>query len=360
MARLDSFLRLVAEQQASDLHFHAGKTPLIRHDGDLVPIPFRVLGASEASRYVEEILTPRQAEILQAENEVDFMYELAGSGRFRANVFRQQQGIGAVFRIIPYRIPTMEELLLPTHVRKLSQLTNGLVLVTGPTGSGKTTTLAAIVSEINRTSERHIITIEDPIEFVHKSDLCVVTQRQVGEHAESFASALRSAVREAPDVVVVGEMRDLETITLALTAAETGSLVFGTLHTSSAAKSIDRIIDMMPDDSREQMRGILAVLLKGVVAQNLCKKAAGDGRVALIELLLNNYAISNMIREGKINQIESHLQSASNDPASGMQSNDDCIVRYIIQGLITAEDALPFANNPAQVRKSVAAAGDEI
>ena len=359
MARLDSFLRLVAEQQASDLHFHAGKVPLIRHDGDLVPVPFRVLSDNEASRYIQEILTPPQLETLQAENEIDFMYEIEGTGRFRANVFRQQHGLGAVFRIIPYRIPEIEDLMLPHGVRKLSQLNNGLILVTGPTGSGKTTTLAAIISEINRTSQRHIITIEDPIEFVHKSEQCVVTQRQVGEHAESFASALRSAVREAPDVVVVGEMRDLETITLALTAAETGSLVFGTLHTASAAKSIDRIIDMMPDDSREQMRAILAGLLKGVVAQNLCKRANGDGRIALIELLLNNYAVSNMIREGKINQIESHLQSASNDPASGMQSNDACITRYLIGGLITLEDALPFANNPDQVRKAVAAAGEE-
>ncbi|HVO29853.1 MAG TPA: ATPase, T2SS/T4P/T4SS family, partial [bacterium] len=212
MARLDSFLRLVAEQQASDLHFHAGKVPLIRHDGDLMPIPFRVLSEAEATRYILEILSEKQLEQLESDNEIDFMYELPEHGRFRANVFRQQHGLGAVFRIIPFRIPSMEELMLPHGVRKLSQLQNGLVLVTGPTGSGKTTTLAAVVAEINRTQQRHIITIEDPIEFVHKSEQCVITQRQIGDHAESFATALRSAVREAPDVIVVGEMRDLETI----------------------------------------------------------------------------------------------------------------------------------------------------
>ena len=359
MARIDSFLRLVAEQEASDLHFHAGKIPLIRHDGDLMPIPFRELSDGEATRFLHEILSAKQRETLDADNELDFMYELPGAGRFRANVFRQQHGLGAVFRIIPYQIPSVDDLMLPPAVRQLARLNNGLVLVTGPTGSGKTTTLAAIVHEINRTSQRHIITIEDPIEFVHKSDQCAITQRQIGEHAESFSSALRSAVREAPDVIVVGEMRDLETITLALSAAETGSLVFGTLHTSSASKSIDRIIDMMPEENRDQMKGVLSVMLKGVLAQNLCKRADGDGRVALLELLLNNYAVSNMIREGKLHQLESYLASASNDPASGMQSFDSCILRYVKEGLITADDAIPFASFPDQVRKVAASLGED-
>jgi twitching motility protein PilT len=357
--RLDSFLRLVAEQQASDLHFHSGKVPVIRHDGDLMPIPFRILTESESWRFIREILTDKQAAALETENELDFMYELPGTGRFRANVFRQQGGWGAVFRIIPFTIPAIDDLMLPPSVRKLCSLGNGLVLVTGPTGSGKTTTLAAIVNEINQTTPRHIITIEDPIEFVHPSATSVVTQRQVGEHAESFASALRSAVREAPDVVVVGEMRDLETITLALSAAETGSLVFGTLHTSSAAKSIDRIIDMLPDDSRDQMRGVLSVMLKGVLAQNLCKRADGEGRIALHELLLNNYAVSNMIREGKLHQIESYLHQASNDPTTGMQSLDSCIVRYVKEGLVTVDDALPFAAFPDHIRKIAAQVGAE-
>ncbi len=356
MARIDSFLRLVAEQQASDLHFHAGKLPVIRHDGDLMPIPFRALSESEAERFIREILSEKQSEQLDAEDELDLMYELEGVARFRANIFRQQHGLGAVFRIIPYQIPTIDDLMLPASVRTLCRLQNGLVLVTGPTGSGKTTTLASIVNEINRTQQRHIITIEDPIEFVHVTDQCVLTQRQVGDHAESFASALRSAVREAPDVIVVGEMRDLETINLALSAAETGVLVFGTMHTSSASKSIDRMIDMMPEETRDQMRGVLSVILKGVVAQNLAKRADGDGRVALIEVLLNNYAVSNMIREGKMHQIESTLQSASNDPASGMQSFDSCIVRYVREGVIDVEAALPYSSFPEAVKRAAAQA----
>jgi twitching motility protein PilT len=227
LARLDSFLRLVVEQKASDLHFHSGVVPLIRHDGDLVPLNFRALSDTDARRFLLEILTPEQRTSFDRDQELDFIYNLPEVGRFRANLFQQARGIGSVFRIIPNRLPTIEELYLPPVVKKLTQLQNGLVLISGPTGSGKTTTLAALVHEINKTSSRHIITIEDPIEYVHSPLQSVVTQRQVGRHVESFSSALRSSLRESPDVVVTGEMRDLETIQVALQAAETGVLVFG-------------------------------------------------------------------------------------------------------------------------------------
>jgi twitching motility protein PilT len=268
MARIDSFLRLVAEQKASDFHFAAGTEPTIRHDGDLVKLPFRVLSEEEAKRFLFEILTPEQKTMFAKARQLDFAYVLEGVARFRVNMFMQTRGVGAVFRIIPNKIPTMDQLRLPQIIKKLLNQANGLVLVTGATGSGKSTTLAAIVNEINATTKKHIITVEDPVEFVHTSQESVVTQRQVGRDVDSFASALRSALRESPDVVVVGEMRDFETVSLAVSAAETGVLVFGTLHTNSATKAVDRIIDICPDELHEQMRGVLSVLLKGVIAQN--------------------------------------------------------------------------------------------
>ena len=277
MARLDSFLRLVVEQQASDLHFSAGTIPTIRHDGDLVALPFRVLSESETRRFLVEVLTPAQRKELEETNDLDFVYELPEVGRFRANYFRQSRGLGGVFRVISPKVPLLEDLELPDAVRRLTHLPSGLVLVTGPTGSGKTTTLAAMVNEINRTSHRHIITIEDPVEFLHQPNKSIITQRQVGVHVATFSSALRSALREAPDVIVVGEMRDPETMALALSAAETGSLVLGTLHTNSAATAIDRIIDAMSDEMQDQVRGVLSVLLRGVIAQHLIKRAHRRG-----------------------------------------------------------------------------------
>ncbi len=358
MARLDSFLRLVVEQQASDLHFHGGNVPIIRHDGDLVPLPFRVLSDQEAKRFVMEIMTPEQQEAFERDQEIDFAYVLENVGRFRVNAFIQSRGVGSVFRIIPGRIPTIDELRLPDVLRKLAEQANGLVLITGPTGSGKTTTMSAVINEVNATTQRHIITVEDPIEFVHQPLKCVVTQRQVGLHTDTFHSALRSALRESPDVLVVGEMRDLETINLALSAAETGVLVFGTLHTSSAAKSIDRILDMYPEDSREQIRGVLSVLLKGVVAQHLCRRASGEGRVAVFEVLLQTYAISHMIRDNKVHQIDGYLQSAEH-ANTGMQALDSCLYNYIREGLIDAEEALKAANYPDTLRKLIAELPEE-
>jgi len=358
MARLDSFLRLVVEQKASDLHFHAGKKPIIRHDGELIALPFRVLSEQETRRFLLEIMRPDQREQFESAQELDFVYSVEKLGRFRVNCFQQKEGLGGVFRIIPDKIPTIDELSLPRAVKKLTQLTDGIVLVSGPTGSGKTTTLGAMVNEINRTSQRHIITLEDPVEIVHGVQQSVVTQRQIGEHAESFSTALKSALRESPDVVVVGELRDAETMQLALAAAETGVLVMGTLHTHSASKSIDRVIDMVPEDSRDQVRGVLSVLLRGVVAQHLVKRLNEDGRVAVTEVMLQTTAVSNMIREGKVHQLDAYLQQASSD-GSGAHSLDMCIFRLVREGVISVEEGMKVASDPTLVKKLVSEVPEE-
>ena len=359
MARLDSFLRLVVEQQASDLHFHAGNVPIIRHHGDLIALPFRQLSNDEANRFIHEIMTPEQQETFANEGELDFAYMASGVGRFRVNVFRQSQGVGAVFRVIPSEVPTLDRLHLPSALRKLCNHQNGLVLLTGPTGSGKSTTLAAMIHEVNANHRRHIITIEDPVEFVHTPLKSVVTQRQVGVHAATFHQAHRSALREAPDVLVVGEMRDYETVSLALSAAETGVLVFGTLHANSASKAIDRVLNVCPDESREQVRAVLSVLLRGIVAQHLCKRASGEGRVAVLEVLLQSYAVSNMIRESKLHLLDAYLRSV--DPAStGMQSLDQALAQAVRLGHVSAEEALKGANHPDELRKTIAEFIEEI
>ena len=311
-----------------------------------------MLTDEETHRFIFEILTPEQRQALERDQQIDFIYVLAGVGRFRANVFVQSQGLGAVFRIIPNHLPTFKELRLPPAVRKLTEQNNGLVLVTGPTGSGKTTTLAAMVHEINKTQQRHVITIEDPVEFVHAPIQSVITQRQVGRHAESFASALRSALREAPDVLVVGELRDHETVHLAIQAAETGVLVLGTLHTNSAPRAVDRILDALPGDIREAMRQVLSVTLRGVIAQRLCLRADGENRVAVLEILLQTHGVANLIRENKVHQIEGYLQAASSD-GTGAQSLDNCILRYISEGLITRETGLAVADRPDQLQKQL-------
>jgi len=345
MARIDSFLRLVVEQKASDLHLPTGSPPIIRHNGDLVPLPFRVLSSWEAERLILELLTEEQKETLARERDLDFVYEIPDSGRFRGSVFVQSHGLAAVFRVIPRRIPTMDELLLPPAVKRLTRLGNGLVLVTGPTGSGKTTTLAAMIGDINRTMRRHVITIEDPIEFIHEPVSSVITQREVGAHAESFAGALRSALRESPDVVMVGEMRDLETVTLALSAAETGVLVFGTLHTNSASKSIDRIIDIVPEEGQDQIRATLSVILRGVVAQQLVKRRGGEGRLGVLEILLQDIGISHMIRENKLHLVDAQLKSA-NPEQSGMQSNDHHLFELVRDGLVDPEEGMRTCTDP--------------
>ena len=353
MPRIDSFLRLVAEQGASDLHFHAGNVPIIRHEGELMPLPFRILSEVETGRFLLELLGEEQRAQFEKTREADLVYSIEGVARFRVNIFVQSHGLGAVFRVIPNKVPTLDELNLPLALRRLTQLTNGLVLVTGPTGSGKSTTLAAMVDEINKTSQRHVISIEDPIEFLQKPIKGAITQRQVGKHAESFSSALRSALRESPDVLVVGEMRDLETIQLAISAAETGVLVIGTLHSNSAPKAIDRIIDVIPEESRDQVRSTLSVLLRGVVSQHLAKHATGEGRVAVMEVLLQSYAVSNLIRENKVFQIDGYLDAASCD-GSGMQSLDASLFKLVKQGEVTLEEALKLANQPESLKRLAA------
>jgi len=348
MARLDSFLRLVSEQQASDLHFHAGGVPMIRHDGDLMALPFRSLTDLEARRFLLEILTPDQKSALEREQQVDFLYALPEVGRFRASVFMQCRGMGAVFRVIRNHIPSLEELRMPAMLARLGELKNGLVIVTGPTGAGKSTTLAAMLREINATQQRHIITIEDPIEYVHEPAMSAITHREIGAHTTSFAAGLRAALRESPDVLVLGEMRDLETVQLALQAAETGVLVLGTLHTNSAAKAIDRILDVIPDETREQARGTLSLVLRAVIAQRLAKLASGDGRIAVLEVLLNNWAIANLIRENKVHQIEGQLQSAG--AGAGSQGFDAALLKCLQQGLILPEEALALASHPELLR----------
>jgi twitching motility protein PilT len=353
MARLDTFLRLAADQKASDLHFHAGKVPLVRHDGELVALPFRSLTESQVRGFLDEVLTPEQRETLERTQQVDFAYALPGVGRFRGSACHQSGGLSAVFRVVPTRIPDLASLALPAAVHGFTRHANGLVLVTGPTGSGKTTSLAAMVDLINETTGRHIITVEDPIEFVHTPKRGLVTQREVGLHAESFASALRSALREAPDVLVVGEMRDFETIGLALAAAEAGILVFATLHTGSAAKAIDRMMGAAPADQQEQVREVLSVLLRGVLSQRLCRLSSGQGRVAAVEILLPSVSVSHLIREQKVHQIDAYLQSGES-AARGACSLEQSLTRLVREGRVTLDEALTHASSPEALRAMIA------
>lgn len=342
-ARIDTLLRIAADQRASDLHLHAGKVPRVRHEGRLVPLPFRALGLYQLRSMLDEILTEGQQEELLVKSHIDFAYDLPGSGRFRGSVCEQSDGPSAVFRVVPPRVASLVELDMPAAVVGFTRHANGLVLVTGPTGSGKTTTLAALVDHVNEHSGRHIITVEDPIEFVHAPKRGLITQRQVGVHTESFASALRSALRESPDVLVVGEMRDFETVALAIAAAEAGVLVFATLHTSSAAKSVDRLLGTCPEDRQDQIREVLAALLRGVLSQRLCR-AVGGGRVAACEILLNNIAVANLIREKKAHMLDGYLRSGE-QAARGMCSLESSLARLVSERRITRPEALAAAND---------------
>lgn len=350
MARLDSFLQLVLEQQASDLYIIAGSPPMIRYNGDLVAIRYRTLSETESKRFLYEILTISQKEEFEATQDMDFSYELPGAGRFRVNYFMDSRGLCGIFRIIPAHIKSIDELELPPQLKKFAYLDNGLVLVTGPSGSGKTTTLAAMIRELNMRTKKHIITIEDPIEYIHHQERCIISQREVGSHTKSFHAALRSALRESPDVILVGELRDIETISLAMTCAETGTLIFGTLHTQSCGKTVDRIIDAFPRDSQEQVRTMLSISLKGVVAQQLIKTADRTGRVAALEILFGSTALGNLIRESKTFQIDTLIQSTESE-SSGMQSLDRALLNLLKENKISYDDAIGHARDVAMFQK---------
>jgi twitching motility protein PilT len=337
MANIDRYFQMMKPHNASDLHIMVGAPPKFRVHGELKPIAgTQILTADVLELLLFEIIDTRQKAQFLLTKDLDFAYGLEGVARFRCNYFMQKSGIGAVFRIIPERIQTVLELNLPKSLEKFAHMTSGLVLVTGPTGSGKSTTLAAIIDLINSTYNKHILTIEDPIEFVHQSKKCLITQREVGRDSKSFANALRAAGREDPDVVLVGEMRDLETISLAITLAEMGQLVFGTLHTNSAAKTIDRITDVFPPDQQNQVRIMLSDSLKGIVAQQLLRTKDGRGRVAVNEILFGSPALGNIIREGKTQQIVSIIQGGK---AEGMQSLDTALLELVQKGTISAEEA---------------------
>jgi twitching motility protein PilT len=342
MKLLDSYFSEMKERGASDLHMVIGFPPMIRHRGELLPMDHPPLTAERNKEILFEILSPEQRARIEENLDFDMAYELAGVGRFRCNFLYQHRGIGAVFRLIPTKILTLEDLGLPDVLKTIAEYNNGLVLVTGPTGSGKSTTLAAMINYINETRDGHIITIEDPLEFVHPNKKCLITHREIGAHAAGFGEALKVASRENPDIILVGEMRDLETISLALTCAELGILVFGTLHTSSAAKTIDRIINAFPADQQAQTRTMLSESLRAVIAQQLVKTANGIGRRAANEILLGSTALASMIREGKISQIGSIIQTGT---ASGMQSMDSHLSKLVEQDIITRKAAYEKAIN---------------
>jgi twitching motility protein PilT len=336
MARIDAFFKLMTDLGASDLHVVAGSQPILRVRGDMERVKYKVLDDSELTSMLYEVAPEDKVKVFEETGDIDFAYEIPGLARFRANFFRQLNGVGAVFRFIPSTIMTAEQLGLPPVITQLAMLQKGLVLVTGPTGSGKSTTLAAVVDYANRHRKDHIITVEDPVEFVHRSQGCIVNHREIGRHTRSFATALRAALREDPDIILVGEMRDLETIQLAIEAAATGHLVFGTLHTQSAAKTVDRIIDVFPANQQEQIRSTLSDSLKAVVAQTLFKRIDVKGRCAALEILICTAACANLIRESKTFQIPSVIQTGRK---YGMQSLDSAIEDLLKKGWISAEEA---------------------
>ena len=347
MAQIDAFFKLMNEQGASDLHLISGQQPILRIQGDLERVKYKELDNDNLKAMLYEIAPEEKVKVFEETGDVDFAYEIPGLARYRANFFEQKYGVGAVFREIPSTILTCEQLGLPPIVRRLATLPRGLILVTGPTGSGKSTTLAAIIDEANKNRKDHILTVEDPIEFVHKSDKAVVNHREVGLHTRSFSAALKGALREDPDIILVGEMRDLETIALAIEASATGHLVFGTLHTTSASKTVDRIIEVFPVNQQEQIRNTLADGLRAVVAQNLFKRVDKKGRCAALEIMIANPAVRNLIREAKTFQIPSMIQTGKK---FGMQSLDDAIVELLNKKWISADEAYNKANDKAKFR----------
>lgn len=339
---ITQLLQFAVQQEASDLHVSAGEPPMVRVHGSMKKIKVPSLTSEQTHAMIYDIMNDAQRKTFEEFSELDFSMQLGEVARFRVNVFKQNRGLGAVFRQIPTKILSLEKLGMPPVLREISVREKGLVLVTGPTGSGKSTTLAAMLDYLNDTYEKHILTVEDPIEFVHVSKKCLINQREVGPHTISFKNALKAALREDPDIILVGEMRDLETIQLALTAAETGHLVFGTLHTSSAPKTVDRIIDVFPPEQQAQVRAMFAESIQAVVTQTLCKKVGG-GRVAGLELLLGTTAVRNLIREGKIHQIPSVMQTSQ---AAGMQTMQMHLMELVDKNMITRETAIEKTGNP--------------
>jgi twitching motility protein PilT len=347
MAKIDAFFKLMHEQGASDLHLVAGQPPALRVRGDIERVKYKVLTNDDLRSMLYEITPEDKIKVFEETGDVDFGYEIPGLARYRSNFFMQKNGVGAVFREIPSTIMTAEQLGLPPVMKKLAGLPRGLVVITGPTGSGKSTTLAAIIDQANRERHDHIITIEDPIEFVHNSQKCIVNHREVGVHTRTFSAALRGALREDPDIILVGEMRDLETISLAIEAASTGHLVFSTLHTTSAAKTVDRIVEVFPANEQAQIRSTLADGVRAIVAQVLFKRIDKKGRCPALEILIGTPAVRNLIRESKTHQLSSMMQTGKK---YGMQLLDEAIMDLYNKGKISADAAYQKANDKAKFR----------
>ncbi len=347
MAKIDAFFKLMNEQGASDLHLVAGQPPALRIRGDIERIKYKVLNNDDLRSMLYEISPEEKIKVFEETGDIDFGYEIPGLARYRANFFMQKNGVGAVFREIPSTIMTADQLGLPPVISKLASLPRGLVLITGPTGSGKSTSLASIIDVANRLRKDHIITVEDPIEFVHQSQGCIVNHREVGIHTKSFSAALRGALREDPDIILVGEMRDLETISLAIEAASTGHLVFATLHTSSAVKTVDRIIEVFSAEQQAQVRSTLSDGIRAVIAQVLFKRIDKRARCVALEILIANSAVRNLIREGKTHQLPSMIQTGKK---YGMQLLDDAIMELFNKGWISADEAYMKSNEKAKFR----------
>ncbi|MDH4179074.1 MAG: type IV pilus twitching motility protein PilT [Armatimonadota bacterium] len=353
---IDELLRLVVEKRGSDLHVAAGVPPVMRIDGQLYATNYESLTEFEVQRMVYAILTDEQIRVFETEYELDCSYHLKGLSRFRVNVYRDRGAVAGAFRVIPSKIPTIRELGLPLVLEDLTRRPRGLVLVTGPTGSGKSTTLAAMIGQINNERSVHIITIEDPIEYLHTHRRSLINQRELGTDTRSFAQALRHALREDPDVILVGEMRDLETMALAITAAETGHLVFSTVHTNNAAQTVDRIVDVFPPGQQEQIRIQLSNNIEAVLSQQLLPRAGTPGRIAAMEIMIASPAIRNLIREAKAHQITSIIQTSAHH---GMQTMDQCLRDMYQRGLITYEEAMSRAMNQEELKKMLFTRGDE-
>lgn len=356
MAKIDAFFKLMHDQGASDLHLAAGQPPALRIDGEIERVKYKVLDNNTLKGMIYEIAPESKIKVFEETGDVDFGYEIPGLARYRANFFMQRNGVGAVFREIPSQIMSAEQLGLPQVISRLASLPRGLVLVTGPTGSGKSTTLAAILDVANRTRQDHIITIEDPIEFVHQSKGCLVNHREVGSHTKSFSAALRGALREDPDIILVGELRDLETISLAIEAASTGHLVLATLHTSSAPKTVDRLVEVFPANQQAQVRSTLSDSIRAVIAQSLFKRIDRKGRCVALEIMIATPAVRNLIREGKTHQIPSAIQVGQK---YGMVLLDDSIMELYNKGMISPEEAYSKAYDKQKFRPFLSGTPDD-